>query len=148
MATGDKPVHSQEIILDNDAETYEDKYFHPSHISSLNELPGNCIKDSEFESGEKVCIVKGSLKNHLQFWHKIGANVSVIDVLENGYKVPLITLPKGAKFPNNHFALKNANFVTQAVEELLNTGRIKEVKTHLMLLTHFQFLKTVAKNCD
>ena len=37
---------------------------------------------------EKVCIVKGSLKNHLQHWHKIGANVSVIDVLKNGYKYP------------------------------------------------------------
>ena len=81
-----------------------------------------------FESEEKVCIVKGSLKNHLQFWHKIGANVSVIDVLENGYKIPLITLPTAAKFPNNHSTLNNANFVTQAVEELLNTGRIKEVK--------------------
>ena len=54
--------------------------------------------------------------------------MSVIDVLENGYKIPLITLPKAAKFPNNHSALNNANFVTQAVEELLNTGRIKEVK--------------------
>ena len=75
MATGDNLVHPREIIPDNEAETYEDKYFHSSHISSLNELPGNCIKDSEFESGEKVCIVEGSLKNHLQFWHKIGANV-------------------------------------------------------------------------
>ena len=75
MATGDKLVHSQEIIPYNESETYEDKYFHSSHISSLNEPPGNCIKDSKFEFGEKVCIVKGSLKNHLQFWHKIGANV-------------------------------------------------------------------------
>ena len=124
MATGDNPVHSQEIIPDNEAETYEGKNFHSSHISSLNEPSGNCIKDSEFESGEKVCIVKGSLKNHLQFWHKIGANISVTDVLENDYKIPLIALPKAAKFPNNHSALHNANFVTQAVEQLLNTGRI------------------------
>ena len=92
MAIGDKHVHSYEIIPDNEAETYEDKYFHSSHTLSQNELPGNCIK--EFETGEKVCIVKGSLKNHFQFWHKIGANVSVIDVLENGYKIQLITLLK------------------------------------------------------
>ena len=45
MATGDNPAHSQEIIPDNEAETYEDKYFHSSHISSLDEPPGNCIKD-------------------------------------------------------------------------------------------------------
>ena len=76
MATGDNPAHSQEIIPGNEAETYEDKYFHSSHISSLDEPPGNCIKDSEFKSREKICRVKGSLKNHLQFWHKIGANVS------------------------------------------------------------------------
>ena len=50
------------IIPDNEAETHEDKYFHSSHISSLNEPSGNCIKDSEFESGEKVCIVKDSFK--------------------------------------------------------------------------------------
>ena len=54
--------------------------------------------------------------------------MSVMDVLKNGYKIPLKTLPKAAKFPNNHSALNNANFVTQAVEQLLNTGRIKEVK--------------------
>ena len=50
MATGDNPANSQEIIPDNEAETYEDKYFHSSHISSLNEPPGSCGKDSEFES--------------------------------------------------------------------------------------------------
>ena len=60
--------------------------------------------------------------------------MSVIDVLENGYKIPLITLPKAAKFPNNHSALNNANFLTQAVEELLNTGRIKEVKNPLYVV--------------
>ena len=54
--------------------------------------------------------------------------MSVMDVLKNGYKIPLKTLPKAAKFPDNHSALNNANFVTQAVEQLLNTGRIKEVK--------------------
>ena len=54
--------------------------------------------------------------------------MSVIDVLKYGYKIPLIALPKAAKFPNNHSALNNANFVTQTVEKLLNTGRIKEVK--------------------
>ena len=37
-------------------------------------------------------------------------------------------MPKAPKFPNNHFALENANFVTQAGEELLNKGRTKEVK--------------------
>ena len=95
---------------------------------SLDEPPGNCIKDSEFESGENICIVKGSLKNRLQFWHKINANVSIIDVLKNGYKIPVITLPKAAKFPNNHSTLNHANFVTQAVKQLLNKGRIKEVK--------------------
>ena len=67
MATGDNLIHSQEFIAGNEVETYKDKYFHSSHISSLNEPPGNCIKGSEFESGEKVCIVQGSLKNHLQF---------------------------------------------------------------------------------
>ena len=36
MATGDNPVQSQETIPGNEAETYEDKYFHSSHISSLN----------------------------------------------------------------------------------------------------------------
>ena len=43
MGTGDNLVHSQEIIPDNEAETYKDKYFHSSHISFLNEPPGNCI---------------------------------------------------------------------------------------------------------
>ena len=65
MATGDNPAHSQETIPDSVVETYEDMYFHSNYISSLNEPPGYCIKDSEFEPGEKVCMVKGSLKYHL-----------------------------------------------------------------------------------
>ena len=54
--------------------------------------------------------------------------MSVMDVLKKGYKIQLVTLLKAAKFLNNHSALNNANFVTQPVEKLLITVRIKEVK--------------------
>ena len=67
--------------------------------------------------------------------------MSVIDLLENGYKIPLITLPKVAKFPNNHSALKN---VEEAVEELLNTGKIKEVKNPPCVINPL----SVSENCS
>ena len=47
----------------------------------------------EYENGKKHMIVKGRLKKHLSFWSEIGTNDFILDVIENGYKIPLYSLP-------------------------------------------------------
>ena len=76
-------------------------------------------------SVQKV-TVKGSLRNHLDFWLKINSNQYVIDVIKNGYKLPLITEPEPCHLKNNKSSLENPNFVKQAIQELLDSGSIVE----------------------
>jgi len=37
--------------------------------------------------------VKGRLKEHLSFWHKINANQWVISIIRDGYALPFVELP-------------------------------------------------------
>ena len=71
--------------------------------------------------------VKGRLKTHSRNWHSIGCNKYILSVIENDYVIPFFTTPKKLFLQNNQSALKNSEFVSEAVSELLNTGRILEV---------------------
>ena len=64
---------------------------------------------SEYEQGESEMCVKSRLKRCLHFWQEIGANENVLDVIENGYKIPFISTPKPAEFKNKS-ALLNHSF--------------------------------------
>jgi len=48
----------------------------------------------EYEQGQKHIIVRGRLRQNLQFWIDIGANSFVLDIIQNGYKLPLLTNPQ------------------------------------------------------
>ena len=72
---------------------------------------------SEYEKGESEICVKGRLKLCLHFWQEIGANENVLDVLENGYKIPFTDTPKPAEFKNNKSALLNGSFVSDSIQE-------------------------------
>lgn len=71
--------------------------------------------------------VKGRLKTHSRNWHSIGCNKYILSVIENDCVIPFFTTPKKLFLQNNQSALKNSEFVSEAVSELLNTGRILEV---------------------
>lgn len=76
-----------------------------------------------------VSKVKNNLKNNTDFWiNTLKANKTVINILKEGYKLPLFSIPDQAKFKNNKSAYENTEFVTEAIRDLLNTERIIEVK--------------------
>ena len=70
----------------------------------------------------------------MHFYKEIGANKNVLDVKENGYKIPFISTPKPAEFKNNKSALLNDSFVSDSIQELLRTKRIVEIpfKPHVV----------------
>ncbi len=74
-----------------------------------------------------IPIVKGRLKNHSEFWERIGANETIVLILKEGYRIPFHTVPPSTHSPNNKSAYKHHDFASKAIKELLNTGRIKEV---------------------
>jgi hypothetical protein len=82
----------------------------------------------EYEQGNNEPIVKDRLKTAVDFWIKIGANPVVLDIISNGYKLPLISTPPDTVLNNNSSAKNNPEFVTQAISTLLEKGLISECK--------------------
>ena len=120
-----KATAPMEEISEDEAESFEDK--------------STFLPSFHFMSGD---FDKGSLRKNLEHWHHIGANPSVIDTIENGYNIPFFTTPVSNFFQNNQSALRNTNFVTYTVKELLKSGRIKETRALLYIASPL----TVAKN--
>ena len=88
---------------------------------------------SEYEQGESEICVKGRLKRRLHFWQEIGVDENVLDIIENGYKIPFISTPKPAEFKNNKPALLNHSFVSDSIQELLRTKRVMRLLSYRML---------------
>ena len=70
-----------------------DKYIIQSNVESNgNEhvlLKECCFDAYEFEIDQNSGNAKGRLYDHLSFWQGIQANGVVLDVIENGYYMPL-----------------------------------------------------------
>ena len=88
----------------------------------------------DHEQDSKNALVKGSLRSNLEYWKEIGASDFILDVIENGYKLPFRTIPDIAEFKNNRSARENAQFVSDSIKELLESKRIVEVpfKPHVV----------------
>ena len=85
----------------------------------------------DFEnSSNSIQSVKGRLKAHFSFWvHALGANDFILRVIDNGYAIPFITFPHNAFFDNNHSALMHADFVLEAIHELILSGSVVQVSS-------------------
>ena len=68
--------------------------------------------------------VKGNLRHNIKFWKSIGAPYYILSIIENGYKLPFVSLPEPVKLRNNKSARLHAKFVDQAIHELVLSGRI------------------------
>jgi hypothetical protein len=71
--------------------------------------------------------VNGRLAKHIKFWEQIGANNFVLETLKKGYVIPFLENPVKMFKKNNRSAMKNAEFVDQAVNELFFSGCAIEV---------------------
>ena len=58
------------------------------------------------DSAGPIRNVKGSLRRNIDFWRSINAYESVLDMIENGYKVPFIETPSSKVFKNNKSKVK------------------------------------------
>jgi len=81
----------------------------------------------KFEQNSALPVLKGRLKAKLDYWHTIGANSFVIDIIKCGYRIPFISTPCKVHFPNNKSALDNASHVESAISELVGNHAVVEV---------------------
>ena len=84
------------------------------------------VEKFEVESGCPL-NVKGNLRVHIDFWKSIGAPNFILLVIENGYRLPFASFPEPVKLKNNKSARLNADFVDEAIRELVLSGRVCEV---------------------
>ncbi|MES9971262.1 MAG: reverse transcriptase domain-containing protein, partial [Candidatus Thiodiazotropha sp.] len=83
----------------------------------------------EYEQGQKDIIVKGRLKANIHYWKQtLQANSYIIDVIENGYKIPFFSKPQPSILSNNHSALAERDFVCEAIQSLLQRGLIEKCR--------------------
>ena len=80
-----------------------------------------------FNKISSVVRVKGRLKLDANCWHSIGCYHYIIKVVGQGYVIPFLTKPDSQFLKNNQSALKHAEFIDEAVLELLISDRIREV---------------------
>ena len=101
----------------------KDEYFSLHSNTSLDNNACEFTTDYyEYEQNQTNILVKGRLKQNIDFWRKIGANEFVLDVIENGYTIPFYSLPPKMVLKNNNSALSNADFVEEAISDLLKRG--------------------------
>ena len=86
-------------------------------------------QDWEVSIGEEEpVIVKGRLREKIQYWKDIGANETILQIIQEGYRIPFLENPLGVFLSNNRSARDHKEFVIKAIQELLSTGRVKEVE--------------------
>ena len=121
---------------DDDCMDFEDEYTNSFFID--NEYTNSFSIDKsltndyyEYEQGQKDIIVKGRLRQNIHFWKDtLKANTFIIDVIENGYKIPFYSMPPSSYLCNNKSALADSAFVSEAVQNLLHRGLIEKCGDH------------------
>ena len=67
------------------------------------------------------------LKDCVGFWYKFCSDLFILDIINNGYKLPFITTPCTIELNNNRTAFNESKFVTNEITTLLSKGYIKKV---------------------
>ena len=89
----------------------------------------------------------GSLTKCLSFWQEIGASKFIQTIIMHGYALPLQTVPGKREFANHRSAHEHCGFVSDAVDNLLEQGCIKEVERGSIGVSSPLALWIMARNC-
>ena len=68
----------------------------------------------------------GGLKRHYSKWSEATDSRYILDVVQNGYRLPLKAIPESAVLKNNKTARDNPIFVEQEIGNLLKKGIVSE----------------------
>ena len=94
---------------------------------AVDEHMGRCWDSSQ---GEYIPVdgVKGRLSEHVSYWiEQLKAPKWIIDVIKEGYVLPLLTEPTVYRKANQKSALNNIEFVDNAVSDLVQGGYVEPV---------------------
>ena len=92
---------------------------------NIDDLPESDIR-AEFDQDRTPCSVRNRLKKNLQFLKNIGSFRWVLDIIDQGYYLPLIEEPKMKFFKNHSSTVQHADFVEEAILKLEDSGSINK----------------------
>jgi len=72
------------------------------------------------------------LKSHYDHWAGVSDDRYILDVVRNGYKIPLEVLPEVACIRKNKSARDNPEFVGSGISSLLKKGVVSQEKPHVV----------------
>ena len=73
------------------------------------------FNNSELDSRDNV---KERLKKNVMFWEQLETNNYILDIINDGYRLPFLQIPWENNSQNNKSALENEEFVSKAIDEL------------------------------
>ena len=73
----------------------------------------------------------------MEFWQSIGTLDLILDVIKEGYKISFISTPLPKHYSNNASALREGDFVDQAIAELLADNRVEALSSPPVILNSF-----------
>lgn len=74
--------------------------------------------------------VKGRLRACSEFWRKeLNAPGPILSIVENGYVLPLLSVPERYIGPNQKSVYEHYAFAQGAITKLLSTGAIRECQS-------------------
>ena len=83
----------------------------------------------EYEKTGKDISVVGRLKRNVKYWESFGCSKHILNLIQNGYILPLIKEVLPIELKNNKSSLEETNFVQESIDELLRSKAIVECKT-------------------
>ena len=93
--------------------------------------------------------VKDRLKENTDFWREIGTRNWVLKVIEQGYALPFVELPKPASFENHPMNENERRFLIQEIKNLVASGCVRECKReNLTVINPLKVGKKQEKNED
>lgn len=82
----------------------------------------------DYESGLSNISVKSRLKKSVNFWLSIGTSDFIVEVIKDGYKIPLRSEHEQIFLKNNVSALQHEHIVDQAISDLVDSGSVVNVQ--------------------
>ena len=68
--------------------------------------------------------VRGNFRRNFDIWKRIGTPSFVLNFIERGYLLPFVGFPEPAVFKNNRSSLSHAEFVEEAIRDLVKLSRL------------------------
>ena len=82
----------------------------------------------ELSTSSTSVNVRRNLRRNFDFWKRIGTPSFIRNVIERGYLLPFVSFSEPVVFKNNRSSLSHAEFVEEAIRDLIESGRVVQTK--------------------